>query len=213
MGCHSLLQEIFPSQGSSPGLLHLLADSFPLSHQGSPPGTEAELKHLKGWDTLGTCGITRVHVLPARAVLGRWLKFHRLGSQLISKSHLFPHASCADFIDVAWWNHLCGTHNEPAGGAAQLNQIWFFKWPRKTAAAPGANYSASQLERLPCPRGHTGKRCRVLCKCCSVPRTSYKCHPQATSESLAEPRRPNREFTSLRNSLNGHTVANSFIKL
>ena len=39
VGCHSLLQEIFPTQGSYSCLLHLLywkADSLPLCHLGSP---------------------------------------------------------------------------------------------------------------------------------------------------------------------------------
>ena len=32
--CHALLQGIFPTQGSNPGLLHWQEDSLPLSHQG-----------------------------------------------------------------------------------------------------------------------------------------------------------------------------------
>ena len=36
MGCHSLLQGIFPIQGLNPGLLHRQVDSLPLSHLGSP---------------------------------------------------------------------------------------------------------------------------------------------------------------------------------
>ena len=36
VACHSLLQGIFPTQGSNPCLLHWQADSLPLSHQGSP---------------------------------------------------------------------------------------------------------------------------------------------------------------------------------
>ena len=36
MGCHFLLQGIFPTQGSNPHLLYRQADSLPLSHQGSP---------------------------------------------------------------------------------------------------------------------------------------------------------------------------------
>ena len=39
VGCHSLLQEIFPTQGSNLyplKLLHWPADSLPLSHLGSP---------------------------------------------------------------------------------------------------------------------------------------------------------------------------------
>ena len=37
VGCHFLLQGIFPGQGSNPCLLHWQVDSLPLSHQGSPP--------------------------------------------------------------------------------------------------------------------------------------------------------------------------------
>ena len=36
VGCHYLLQGIFPTQGSNPRLLHWQVDSLPLSHQGSP---------------------------------------------------------------------------------------------------------------------------------------------------------------------------------
>ena len=36
VGCHFLLQGIFPGQGSNPCLLHWQVDSLPLSHQGSP---------------------------------------------------------------------------------------------------------------------------------------------------------------------------------
>ena len=36
MGCHFLLQGIFPTQGSSADLLHWQVDSLPLSHLGSP---------------------------------------------------------------------------------------------------------------------------------------------------------------------------------
>ena len=36
MGCHSLLQRIFPTQGSNPGLQHCSQILYHLSHQGSP---------------------------------------------------------------------------------------------------------------------------------------------------------------------------------
>ena len=36
VGCHFLLQEIFPTQGLNPGLLHCRQMLYPLSHQGSP---------------------------------------------------------------------------------------------------------------------------------------------------------------------------------
>ena len=35
-GCHALLQEIFPTQGSNPSLLHCRQILYQLSHQGSP---------------------------------------------------------------------------------------------------------------------------------------------------------------------------------
>ena len=37
VGCHALLQGIFPTQGSNPGLLHCRQIRYRLSHQGSPP--------------------------------------------------------------------------------------------------------------------------------------------------------------------------------
>ena len=36
VGCHSLLEGIFPTQGSNPGLLHCRWILYHLSHQGSP---------------------------------------------------------------------------------------------------------------------------------------------------------------------------------
>ena len=41
VGCHALLQGIFPTQGSNPGLLHCRQILYHLSHQGSP-----FLKHI-----------------------------------------------------------------------------------------------------------------------------------------------------------------------
>ena len=38
-GCHSLLQGIFPAQGSNPCLLRRQVDSSPLHHQGNRPQT------------------------------------------------------------------------------------------------------------------------------------------------------------------------------
>ena len=36
VGSHSLLQGVFPTQGSNPGLLHYRCILYHLSHQGSP---------------------------------------------------------------------------------------------------------------------------------------------------------------------------------
>ena len=40
--CHCLLQGIFPTQGSNPGLPHCRQTLYPLSHQGSPRANIAE---------------------------------------------------------------------------------------------------------------------------------------------------------------------------
>ena len=72
VGCHFLLQGIFPTQGSNPNLLCLLhwqVDSFPLSHLGSPfPRTENSLN----------CPRTSLVVQWLRICLpiqGTWVKF------------------------------------------------------------------------------------------------------------------------------------------
>ena len=40
VGCHFLIQEIFPTQGLNPGLPHCRQALYHLSHQGSPIGIE-----------------------------------------------------------------------------------------------------------------------------------------------------------------------------
>ena len=58
MGCHSLLQEIFPTQGSNPGLLHCRQVLYHLSHQGyhfSLRGGKSQNENLPFGD-LSCCG-------------------------------------------------------------------------------------------------------------------------------------------------------------
>ena len=50
VGHHALLQGIFPTQGSNPGLLHCRRIVYPLSQQGSPSGRlYAELKKIESF--------------------------------------------------------------------------------------------------------------------------------------------------------------------
>ena len=51
VGCHALLQGIFPNQGSNPGLPHCRQILYPLSHQGSPdfPLSTALAASVKFW--------------------------------------------------------------------------------------------------------------------------------------------------------------------
>ena len=44
VGCHALLQGIFPTQGWDPRLLSWQVDSLPLSHQGNPSVRSLALK-------------------------------------------------------------------------------------------------------------------------------------------------------------------------
>ena len=48
VGCHFLLQGLFPTQGSNLSLHHCLADSLPLSHLGSPTWLPGSIK-LRQW--------------------------------------------------------------------------------------------------------------------------------------------------------------------
>ena len=56
VGCHALLQETFPTQGSNPHLLHLLrcqASSLPLAPPGKPTITYWDTACVRGCDTRG----------------------------------------------------------------------------------------------------------------------------------------------------------------
>ena len=62
MGCHFLLQGIFPTQGSNPGLPHCRQTLYHLSHQGNPEYTEElDKKHFHDPDNHG--GVT-THLEP-----------------------------------------------------------------------------------------------------------------------------------------------------
>ena len=51
VGCHSLLQEIFPTQGSNPGILHYRQNLYYLSHQvSSQIRRESHKREVKNWD-------------------------------------------------------------------------------------------------------------------------------------------------------------------
>jgi len=54
VGCHALLQGIFPTQGLNPSLLHWQADSLPVSPR------EERLKE-EGWFTPGGTYFGRTH--------------------------------------------------------------------------------------------------------------------------------------------------------
>ena len=61
-GCHFLLQEIFPTQGLNPGLLHCRQTLYHLSHQGSPDFQRISRGVLKYCSILNTL----IHVIHPR---------------------------------------------------------------------------------------------------------------------------------------------------
>ena len=62
VGCHFLLQGIFPTQGLNPCLLHWQADSLPLSHQESPVGTQYRARSIiLLWDFRSCLQNTNIH--------------------------------------------------------------------------------------------------------------------------------------------------------
>ena len=60
MGCHFLLQGIFPTQGSNPGLAHCRQTLYPLSHEGSLQGLHIYTWRVPKGDLLMTCRVAVV---------------------------------------------------------------------------------------------------------------------------------------------------------
>ena len=61
VGYHALLQRIFPTQGSNPGLPHCMWILYHLSHQGSPTG-QISINTLHRLLPLGLCTCPSPHI-------------------------------------------------------------------------------------------------------------------------------------------------------
>ena len=79
MGCHFLLQVIFPTQGSNPGFPHCRQTLYPLSHQGNRVIIYSCIH--QSWCTW--LAITKCHRYPDIT----YLDSHRLGN--LKKRHSF----------------------------------------------------------------------------------------------------------------------------
>ena len=77
VGCHFLLQGIFPTQGLNPGLLHCRQMLYHLSHQGSPKGKPVIYEKKSG-------GGMRVRIYCSKL----WLSWP---SQLLQLLCQYPH--------------------------------------------------------------------------------------------------------------------------
>ena len=74
VGCHFLLQGIFPTQGLNPGLSHCRQMLYRLSHQGSPLVSKDNPKHLSSFNRCDmffhTCvSLNSVYSLPGMPLL------------------------------------------------------------------------------------------------------------------------------------------------
>ena len=131
VGCHFLLQGIFPTQGLNLPLLHWQADSSPLSHQGSPDG------HDKGEPIASTTYHCRVQEgiqeagLPSSQQRGTggspWVKgVGILRGPLMDSGKPSPTTSvCTRKFCPAW--QLClVTHSLPGGkqGSECRDETW-----------------------------------------------------------------------------------------
>ena len=91
MGCQSLLQGIFPTQGSNPVLLHGRQILYHLSHKGSPcferEGVEYQLQPFSYTKDTGKEGRESLHRI---IYIDRFLTAERLGSLLSVKIHSSP---------------------------------------------------------------------------------------------------------------------------
>ena len=67
VGRRFLLQEIFPTQGLNPQLLHWQADSLPLSHQGS--SLQALLAYKLTFNQIFDCVLTSINILKSVLLL------------------------------------------------------------------------------------------------------------------------------------------------
>ena len=96
MGCHALLQGIFPTQGSNSGLLHWQAGSSPLDPPGKSVGdTTPSTNFIHPWHPEPSHQVfPRLGLLP-RLTLGDRVKQHHISfCVLVPFPSFFPSSAC-----------------------------------------------------------------------------------------------------------------------
>ena len=107
--CHFLLQKIFPTQRSNPGLLHCEADSLPLSHLGSPDSFIQFSSYAQSCLTL--CNSMDCSTPASLSITNSWslLKLMSIESVMPS-NHLILFSSCLQSF--------------PASGSSEMSQFF-----------------------------------------------------------------------------------------
>ena len=116
VGCHALLQEIFPTQGLNPRLLHLLCwqlGSLPLP----PPAKPVKLIYKPSWPALDFLGLLYPH-----QGLPWWLRWYGICLKLMIDDFELqcfdPGSMGLQRVRRDWVTHtftLTLTHSEPLG--------------------------------------------------------------------------------------------------
>ena len=132
MGCHFLLQGIFPTQGSNPGLLHCRQMFYCLSHQGSPKGMPRSINgmccvNIVSWSSKTCCETVQKAKVPIPLPsLTRVWDLGQISQQLrmsVSSSlhwTYFGHKGC---VELQWKVHG-GLH-----AVSGMKEVLIKRWP------------------------------------------------------------------------------------
>ena len=133
VGCHSLLQGTFPTQGLNPGLLHWRQILYWLSHQGSPRILEwvaYPLSRGPSWPRKWT-GVSWI----AGGFFSSWAT--REASVFSLYLHLFWKATRPSII---WEFYHLHCHQKSSSGAASLMIISFLQSSRLCECLPNSTF-------------------------------------------------------------------------
>ena len=92
VGCHFLLQGIFPTQGSNPLVLHWQADSLPVSHKGSHLVQLYIFFFFKAHKRIHVnwfCWLSQIHRIPKWSLLFFYRKGHKSQRAVLAVIYLF----------------------------------------------------------------------------------------------------------------------------
>ena len=131
MGCHTLLQGIFPTEGSNPHLMHWQAESLPVSHQGGSPLST----RWSNWVELICTASSKcsqfaqwlicINCRPVTAYHPGWISLpgHTSLGYLVSLCREDPH------LNLTWKNRP-GVDSSPAEPGDAVTNDQYSKWLR-----------------------------------------------------------------------------------
>ena len=139
VGCHFLLQEIFPTQGSNPGLPHCGQTLYHLSHQGSSLMDSVNVNWMNGWVSKCSQGFC---CDPSSWVLQKWV-------QEPPTTH--PHCSITHLLILKLhlsFQMVLVVKNPPANAEDIRDAVWILGW-EDSLEKEMATYSSILAWRTP----------------------------------------------------------------